>query len=457
MSLPPLKPVPVRAADAAWLRMEEPTNPMTITGVMSFGTRVEAEDLAALLEERLLPFDRFRMRVENHESRNARWVPSPHVDIWNHLIPTEIPAPGGKKGLERLVSDLMSEPLSFEHSPWTFHLVQDVDDEIATAFVARLHHVIGDGIGLMHVLLSMCDERFDPEKLPGGALAPKRRPKRPARQRLAQTLRGAAAETRDLLTRPRHLAQRLKVIGGGIGSLGGLLAMSRDSETVFKGAASPRKQAAWTRAIDLDLIKKIGHATGSKVNDVLLAAATGAIRRYLISQGERIGGVDFRVVVPVNVRPMERAHEMGNAFSLVFLELPVGVADPIERLRQLKAGMDALKDSQQPAVVYGILNTIGVAPDWGHQFVLNLFATKSSAVVTNVPGPTTELHWGGAPIRELMFWVPQAGDVGLGLSILSYAGSVRVGVAADHAYAPDPVPIVDAFEQEFAELAAQYA
>ncbi|MEL6616210.1 MAG: wax ester/triacylglycerol synthase family O-acyltransferase [Bacteroidota bacterium] len=446
----------MRPADAAWLRMEEPVNPMTITGVLSFGRRVEREELIALVEERMLPFDRFRMRIDNPESPLAKWVPDERFNINEHIIEVELPHPGGRRGLESLVSDLMSTPVPFDRAPWSFHLVHDIDDEVQTAFVARLHHVIGDGIGLMHVLLSMCDERFDPKKLPGGALAPQRKPKGPLAKRIAKTARGAAGETKDLLTKPRHLWRRLRAVGGGVGSLTHLLAMPRDSQTVFKGTASARKQAAWTRAISLDTIKAIGRSTDAKVNDVLLAAATGALRRYLIARGESVRGVEVRAAVPVNVRPLERAFELGNAFSLVFLLLPVGEAHPLERLRILKQRMDALKDSQEPAVVYGILQSIGRAPEWGHQFVVDLFAAKASAVMTNVPGPTEALHMGGAPIQELMFWVPQAGDIGFGLSILSYNGTVRVGVAADAAYAPDPRPIVEAFEMEFAELAAQY-
>ena len=437
--------------------MEEPANPMTITGILAFSERLEPDALATMLEERLLPFNRFRMRIDHPESPRAKWVPDDGFDMADHVIPVELPHPGGHRGMEALVSDLMSEPLSFERSPWTFHLVQDVDDEIASAVVGRLHHVIGDGIGLMHVLLSMCDEWFDPEKLPGGDLAPRRPPKKPLRTRVAKTIWGAAGETRDLLTNPRHLAQRIGAIGGGVGSLGHLLVMPNDSETAFKGEASPRKQAAWTRAIPLSEIKAVGHATDAKVNDVLMAAATGAIRRYLVARGEKVRGVEVRAAVPVNVRPLEKAFELGNAFSLVFALLPVGVVDPIERLRILKERMDALKDSQEPAVVYGILQSIGRAPDWGHQFVVDLFSSKASAVMTNVPGPTEELSWAGSPIKEFMFWVPQAGDIGLGISILSYAGNVRVGISADAAYAPDPRPIVEAFEMEFAELAAQYA
>ncbi len=455
--LAPPAPFSVSPADAAWLRMEEPSNPMTITGVIAFGTRMTRERAEAMLMERFVPFNRFRMRIDNPASPRAKWVPDEAFDLDDHLTEIELPAPGGYRGMEALVSDLMSQPLSFEHSPWSFHLVHDIDDETVSAFVIRLHHVIGDGLGLMPVLLSMCDERFDPALIPGSPEAPARPPKKPLAKRAARTARGAAQETRDLLTDPRHLWKRLKSVGGSVGSLGHLLVMPKDSETVFKGEASPRKRAAWTRAIPLPTIKAIGEATDSKINDVLMATAAGAMRRYLIARGESVRGVEVRVAVPFNVRRPDRPYDMGNAFSLVFVALPVGTIDPLERLRLLKERMNTLKDSQQPAVVYGILQSIGKAPSWGHQFVVDMFASKASAVVTNVPGPTEELHMMGAPVRELMFWVPQAGDIGLGLSILSYNDAVRVGVAVDEAYASDPRPLVEAFEMEFAELAAQYA
>ncbi|NNF58984.1 MAG: wax ester/triacylglycerol synthase family O-acyltransferase [Rhodothermaceae bacterium] len=439
------------AADVAWLRMENPANPMTITGVMMTAKPMDRATLLRLIEERLTVYQRFRMRVDDPKSLAPHWVLEDPFDAERRVIPFTLPAPGDQRALERAVSDLMSTPLSFNEPPWTFHHIERYGE--GSAIIIRLHHIIGDGIAMMHVLLSMSDELWDPATISGD----RKQPKRPLPARVKRTTKNALGETWDLISDPSHLVARAKQFGGGTKALGGLLAMSPDSDTLFKGKATREKRAAWSKPIALDTIKAIGHATGSKVNDVLLAAASGALGRYLTERSQPTEGVVIRAAVPVNVRPLDRAHELGNAFALVFLPLPIGIRDPVERVRQLKASMDELKQSSQPAVVYGILQSIGVAPKWFHRFVVWLFSQKASAVMTNVPGPQEPLHLLDVPLGDLMFWVPQAGDIGLGLSILSFNGRVLVGVAADTTLVPDPWALVENFEEEFAALATRYA
>jgi WS/DGAT/MGAT family acyltransferase len=435
--------------------MEQPTNPMTITGIVGFGAELPLDRLRRFVDERLSRFDRFRMRIEGVGSTRPRWVPDERFSLDHHVFETQLPAPGGKAGLQTLVSDLMSQPLSFAHSPWTFHLVHDVDHgdgSVGSAIVVRVHHVIGDGIALMHVLIHAVDEYFDDDRPTGRP----RRPKRPPSDRALSTLKNAGAETLDLLTKPRHLGRRLKAAGGGAASLGHLLAMEPDSDTVLKSGTSPVKQAAWTGPIDLETIKAVGRAMDGKVNDVLMSSAAGALRRYFQARGEPVDGVTVRTATPFNVRPLEKAHELGNSFGLVFVALPVGEATAEARLRVTKERMDAVKDTYEPAVVYAILQTIGRTPMWAHRFVVRLFQQKASGVLTNVPGPQEPLHIEGAPITTLMFWVPQAGDLGLGISILSLDGVVRVGIAADAAIIDDPSELADAFEEELAALAEAF-
>ena len=454
MTLPDPRPRPVSPPDAAWLRMESPTNPMTITGVLGFGTEMTIDRLRRFVEERLLPFDRFRMRIESPASASARWVPDEAFSLDRHVFEAEIPEPGGKAGLEALVSELMSRPLSFDVPPWDFHLVQGAGDAAGTggsAVVVRLHHVIGDGIAMMHVLIHAVDEYFDADAPTG-----RQRAGRP-RAGAVETLKGAGAEARDLLTSPSHLADRLGAVGAGTAALAHLLAMRPDSETVFKGEATPDKRAAWTDPIPLDRVKAVGEALGAKVNDVLMSAAGGALRRYLAERGQPVDGVGVRAAVPFNVRPLERAHELGNSFGLVFVELPVGEATARDRLRVTKERMDAVKASAEPVVVYGILQSIGRAPGWAHRQVVKMFSEKASAVLTNVPGPQEPLHILGAPLETVMFWVPQAGQIGLGISILSLNGAVRIGIGADAAYAPDPGRLAAAFAKEFRALAEEFA
>ena len=453
--LPLPRSKPMSPPDVAWLRMDNPSNPMTITGIIGFGETMTRERFMRFVEERLVPYDRFRMHIEGPRSRRPTWVADPDFDAGEHVIDIDLPEPGGQAGLEALTSRLMSEPLGFDRAPWTAHVVHGIDEETSTAIIMRVHHTIGDGIALMHVLLSIADERFDPDTIPPPSGRP-RREKKPLPVRAAKTAKGAAGETADLFLSPQHALHRIKQVGGGVGSLAGLLAMRKDSHTLFKGSASPDKRAAWTAPFSLDVPKAIGAAMGGKINDVMLAVAAGALRRYLQSEGQPVDDVEVRVAVPFNVRPLERAFELGNAFSLVFVALPTDLADPRERLAAVKARMDDLKDSSDPAVIYGILQTIGVAPKWTHRMVVKMFSEKASAVMTNVPGPPLHLHLDGVPLNTLMFWVPQAGDIGLGISILSYAGRIQVGVTTDGAYVESPRGIVEAFEAELRALTDEF-
>ena len=163
-------------------------------------------------------------------------------------------------------------------------------------------------------------------------------------------------------------------------------------------------------------------------------------------------GLNFRAVVPVNLRKAGTEEDLGNKFGLVFLSLPVGIADPGERLRELGRRMDALKGSMEAPVAFGILNAIGAAPGPIQDIVVNMFGAKGTAVMTNVMGPHEQRFLAGAPLEELMFWVPQSGHLGMGVSILSYAGQVWVGVITDEALIPDPEVIISAFHAEFDEL-----
>jgi hypothetical protein len=140
---------------------------------------------------------------------------------------------------------------------------------------------------------------------------------------------------------------------------------------------------------------------------------------------------------------------------MVFLALPVGLADPAERLRELKRRMDELKGSLEPPLTYSLLHAIGAVPAPIQNVLIDFLGTKASALMTNVTGPREPIYLAGAPLESLMFWVPQSGGVGLGVSILSYAGQVRLGVLVDEGLVPDPEEIVAAFHAEFETLLDQ--
>lgn len=450
------------AADVAWLRMETPVNPMTITGILGFSQPMELDDLKRLLEERLLIFDRFRQRVV-HRSGQAIWEEDPHFDIDAHVHRVGLAEPHKKESLEELVSDLMGHPLDFSKPPWQFHLVEDFDG--GSALIGRLHHCIGDGIALIHVLISLADEVFDPKRATPSygrdssnrsLVSRLTRPVGKAVTNVGRLAGSAFTGSLDLIQHPEKAFEWAKQ-GMSVGAAASKIAlMSSDSPTRFKAPAGVVKRAAWSQPIPLSDVKAIGHGSGAKLNDVLLAAVAGGLRRYLTDHDEPTAGVEVRAAIPVNLRPMERAFDLGNVFGLAFLSLPVGIVDAAERLLEVKRRMDMLKSSAEPGVAFGILQAIGAGPEFLHEQVVDVLSSKVSAVMTNVPGPRERLHFLGNPISRLMFWVPRAGDIGLGVSIISYADEVLIGVATDARMAPDPNAIVAGFHTELDALAAEF-
>jgi WS/DGAT/MGAT family acyltransferase len=423
------------SVDAAWLGMEDPTNLMMVTGVLILDGKVDARRLRTLLDKRLAPFGRFHQRVVRPRTRGniLHWQDDERFDIDNHVSHIALPGPGGDRALRELISELMSTPLDMTKPLWHVHLVDGYDS--ASVVIARIHHCIADGIALVRVMLSLMDST------PAGADRPR---KRTAAKNGAGSL-GWVPDAIKVLRDPGRIAE-------GAYRLGRLVVLPPDPPTPFKGELGRRKRAAWSKSVPLDDFKAIGTAFGATVNDVLVATAAGALRRYLESKKEPTSGVAIRASVPVNLRPLDDASRLGNSFGLVFLTLPVGVVDPVQRLRAIKQQMDELKRSPEALVAFGVLNVMGLAPVEVERLGLRFFGSKATAVLTNVPGPREPLYLAGQKLDRVMFWVPQSGRLGLGISILSYAGGVMLGVATDEGLVPDPEKIVDGFEKEFKAL-----
>jgi diacylglycerol O-acyltransferase len=231
-----------------------------------------------------------------------------------------------------------------------------------------------------------------------------------------------------------------------------LALMTEDSPTRFKGKPGAGKKVAWAEPLALDEVKAVGKALGASVNDVLLSCVAGALREYLVRKGDDVDGVTIRALVPVNLRPLEKAYRLGNQFGLVFLDLPIGIDNPVERLYAVRANMRALKGSYQPILALGLLAAMGAGPQALQDQLLDALARNATAVMTNVPGPQQPLWLAGARMESLMFWVPQSGDIGMGVSILSYDGEVQFGLITDRGLVPDPERVIVRFAPEFEKL-----
>ena len=237
-----------------------------------------------------------------------------------------------------------------------------------------------------------------------------------------------------------------------VSDLAALALMPDDSKTRLKGKPGTTKRVAWCEPIPLDEVKAVGKALNASINDVLLSCVAGAIGEYLRAHGEDPQGQEIRAMVPVNLRPLDEAWKLGNRFGLAPLVLPVGIANPIERVYEVRRRMAEMKGSYQPLLAFSLLSVAGLLIKPAQDAMLNLFGKKTTAVMTNVPGPREKLSFCGGRIEQNMFWVPQSGDVGLGVSILSYGGGVQFGVITDATLCPDPQAIIDEFTPEFAKL-----
>lgn len=457
---------PMSNVDAAWLRMEDRTNLMTITGVMSFPEPLDFDQLKELVEDRLLYYDRFRQRVIgiNSPIGRPRWVEDEHFALRSHLQRVALPHPGGKAELQEMMSDLMSTPLDYTKPLWQMQYIENYQGGSAVAM--RIHHCIADGIALIRVLLGMTDDT------PSGSPAVRR--KRRRRQPLAEgywlpevvndavrSVRNATAPLieggMEALSNPAKALEYLRDGGQAAAIVGRLTATPPDPDTPYKGQLGTTKRCAWSEILPLADVKQLGKDNNATINDVLLSGVTGALRRYLLRRtGVVEDGLDIRAVIPVNLRPEDEFEVLGNKFGLVFLALPVGVPDRWERLRVLKDRMDGLKDSSEAVVTYAILNALGMTGPEVESAAVQFFGSKATAVMTNVPGPREQIYLAGSPLSGMMFWVPQSARLGLGVSILSYAGEVRVGVASDAGLIPDPDSIIQAFQDEMRAALAGY-
>jgi len=329
----------------------------------------------------------------------------------------------------------------------------------------RIHHCIADGIALISVTMSLVD---------GGVAPPERSKKESAggaEDWIADTLLkpftdltvkalGAAGDgavrSLNMLSDPQKgmagSMDMAKVMLQVLKDSAALALMPDDSKTRLKGKPGTTKKVAWCQPIPLDEVKAVGKALNCSINDVLLSCVAGALGEYLKSHGDDVKGQEIRAMVPVNLRPLEQAYKLGNRFGLVPLVLPIGVDNPIERVYEVRRRMAALKGSYQPLLAFSLLAIAGLLIKPAQDAMLNLFSKKTTAVMTNVPGPREKLKFCGATLEQSMFWVPQSGDVGLGVSILSYGGGVQFGVITDSLLCPEPQRIIDEFVPEFAKL-----
>jgi diacylglycerol O-acyltransferase len=435
---------PLSSIDTAWLRMEHPTTPMHITMAMIFAAPIEFERLRSTLQDRLLCFPRFRQRVIQARQSSAAlyWHDVPDLDLDAHLRRITLPPPGDEATLRDLVSELISRQLDLARPLWQFHLLEGYGE--GCVLIGRVHHCLADGPTLMHVLSTLVDTGLSAPPLPASA---------PTSFELANRITETLAQVGvEAVHNPLRLLSLMRLGTDTVAALSKVMFRSPDPDTVFRGPLGTARRVAWSEPLALADVKAIGATVEGTVNDVMLASVTGALRGYMQRRGDPVGGIAIRAGLSVDLHPPEAEPRFGNQAGAVLVSLPLGIADPVQRLSTVKRHMDALKNSPESSVILGLLNALGAASPPVLDVLVKTYCTRDTSVISNVPGPTATVRLAGAPLETLLFWVPALGRVGLSLNVVSYASYLRLAVATDEGLVPDPEQIVAGFHTEYGEL-----
>ena len=469
---------PMSAQDALWLTMDRPNNLMVIDGVMLFDGEPEWDALLAATSERVIErFPVFRSRALLGEGGWV-WQVDPDFHLDRHIRRVRLPEPAGMSELEQYVSEQRARPLDRDRPLWDIALVEHVtldDGSSGSALVCRFHHAMADGVRLTQVMLSLCDTTdphvaakvarstgdLTPVSVATGMVGALREAIGDAARALARGASVLAQDTRhaletgaeiwgEVLRSPGRLVDAFEAMGldnrfaNTTASVAKLALRGTTVRTVWSGTPGLHKTVAWSPGIPLDDVKRVGRRHDASVNDVLLTAVAGGMRRYLHARGvEDVDEIEW--MVPVNLVPIAEnlPEDLGNFFALVMAVLPLDPGDPVERLQRTRARMDRIKRSEEPIITFGVQRGISAAPRPVSTALTDFFANKAVGVLTNVPGPRAPLTFAGVGVRQVIGFAPSSGDQPMTCTVFSYAGTVTVGFATDAALVPDPRELVE--------------
>ncbi len=423
----------ISANDAIWLQ-DSDTNLMVINAVI-ITDQLDVVTLRKTFQERIFEgpegerFKRLRCRIISRGPLNY-WEVDPDFSLARHILPVRGKKLRSLKEVQNYVGKRASRKLAEDRPRWEIQVIEKFEDG-ASALLIRIHHSIGDGMALVSLMFALMDESWvRTDGMAKGSVPPPAGLMTP----LQLLLRAVAIP----LSAPSVLLRRL--------------AWFADSSHLHGPELSGEKRVAWTAPLDLAVVKKAKDLVGATVNDVLMASVSGAFSTYLARRGAS-APTRFLVSMPVNVRHPGMPLRCENKFAAVPLELPASSPHTSHRILAVKESLDRLKQSTTPLVVYGLQRALlSFLPEIVSRTLIDFLANKCTAVVTNVAGPAHDIALEGRKVRSILFWVPQRAQIGIGISILSFAGQVQVGVIADKALLPDPAHLVEAFEEEFEEL-----
>jgi WS/DGAT/MGAT family acyltransferase len=451
------------ALDAAFLEVEDENAPLHVGAVAVFGPGplapkgggFDIDRFRRFVESVLEP--RYRQRIERIPlTGDPIWVDDPRFNLHYHIRHLSLPRPGDERLLKRLAGHVMSLPLDHRRPLWELWVVEGLQQE-GFAILTKAHHCMIDGVGSADLLTASMQLAPDatvrePKPwLPRAAPGPLELALGELSRRVGQGA-SALAALRAAALHPLQTAAGLRDVAGGLGEAFGA-SLHRTSPTPLNGPIGPHRRFDWLR-YELADVKEVKNRLGGTVNDVVLANVAGALRHFLHRRGEDVAQLDFRAMVPVNVRRQEEVGRFGNRVSTLAAPLPLGEPDPRRRLARIVETTSALKSSHQAEG----METIEEISEWGLTRLftqLSRFAALSrpfNVVVTNVPGPQLQAYLLGCPLRAAYPMVPLYKNQALGIALFSYDGGLFWGLNADWDALPDLHDLAEALRKDFEAL-----
>jgi WS/DGAT/MGAT family acyltransferase len=457
---------PLSAQDASFVFFEHRATHMHVAALAIFEVGplrsatggLDAARLARYGEAQLGQLPRYRQKLAFAPwSGRPVWVDDPHFDLDYHLRHTALPPPGRAEELKRLVGRVLSQPLDRDRPLWEMWLVEGLERD-RFALLIKVHHCMMDGVAGASLLTTLFRADRDATIPRTVAWAP-RKPPSPLRLVLDEAMDTAdtpLALARAAVGAVRAPAPTLRLARERMASVWDALstALHLPSATALERPIGPHRRVEW-RVFELRQIKALAKQLGGKVNDVVLAIVTGAMRRFLERRGESLATIDYRVVVPVNMRSPSGEPSVANRDSAFFLSLPVTESNPLARFEAVRSETARLKSSH---AADGI-DFLGQLVDRTRStWLTSVFANIAlrvqpyNQIVSNVPGPQFPLYVLGARLLELYPMPPLFERQGLGTAVMSYDGRLCWCILADRDVVPDLDLLAGDVDAAFREL-----
>ena len=448
--------------DYTFVAIENENLPMHIGGLLIFEGETPAyEDVLALLGARLDRIPRYRQVIAQAPLRIGppAWLDSQNFDLRYHVRNTAVPSPGTDEQLQTLTSRLMSARLDPNRPPWELWLVDGLSDN-RFALVQKVHHAMVDGLSsadLMEALLDGSPTHARDE--PASAWEPQPWPSTAARaaSALGESVRQPVERIKEVgghLAAPKEAVKRAAATAAGTLRLGQELTVPQKH---LLGQAGRGRRWVWAEG-DLGQVKAIKMALGGTVNDVILTVVAGGFRAFLLGRGEDLADEDtVRTMVPVSTRTPGAASG-GNEVAALFADLPIGIADPRDRLAAVRENMKEVKASGMLEGTDTLVGNAALVPAAlfaaGGWLAARAPQPSVATVTTNVPGAQRQLYMLGHRLQRVMPFVPLGMNMLISTAILSYNGQIDIGITADLEKVPDVSSMAEGIEADLAALTA---